>query len=342
MTSSTFVVTGAAGFVGSNLAAELLRRDPRAHVLAVDDFSSGSFANLVEACARRGVGAFRGEVLARSAAQVDWADLARHRAPRAIFHLGAITDTRVTDERRMIEVNLGGFRAHDPGSMLAAAARADIPLVYASSAATYGAPPQAARREAFPESAAGCPSNVYGFSKWLMEQEHAEFVRLHPRARVVGLRYFNVFGPGESRKGAMASMAYQLAQQALAGQRPRLFRDGGQARDQVYVDDVVDGTLAAAGLGPRGAVVEPGVYNLGSGRATTFNELAGAVRAGLGLAAGDREVEFIDMPPAVRAFYQDFTQADMTHASRGLGWRPAHSPPDAIRRYAAHLAGRAG
>ena len=155
--------------------------------------------------------------------------------------------------------------------------------------------------------------------------------------RIVGLRYFNVFGPGEASKGGMASMAYQLAKRMLAGDRPRLFTGGEQARDQVSVHDVVGCTLAAAGLGatdrPR-----PGVYNLGSGRATTFNEVAEAVRDGLGLDAEAFAIEYFEMPAKVRAFYQDFTLADMTAAAEGLGWTPKHDPTEAIRTYASELA----
>jgi ADP-L-glycero-D-manno-heptose 6-epimerase len=235
----------------------------------------------------------------------------------------------------MLRENVGGFR-----ELLGACTRRRTPLVYASSAATYGTPPQTGTREPFPEGAAGRPSNIYGFSKWLMECEHRRFVERLARdrgapAHIVGLRYFNVFGPGESRKGPMASMVYQLAQQMLRSEPPRVFEDGSQARDQVYVDDVVDCTLAAAGLGAK-KDVRPGVYNLGSGVATTFNEIIAAVRPAVGRTAG--ATEYFPMPAAVRAFYQDYTCADMTETERGLGWKPKWKPTEAIAEYGAHLA----
>jgi ADP-L-glycero-D-manno-heptose 6-epimerase len=244
-----------------------------------------------------------------------------------VFHLGAITDTTLTNEREMIECNALGFE-----QVARACHAGGVPLVYASSAATYGTPPETALRKPFALHAAGMPNNVYGYSKWMLECEHRRFASLHPGAWVVGLRYFNVFGPGEARKGAMASMAFQLAQQVLAGKRPRLFEHGEQSRDQVYVDDVVSCTMAAAGL--HNQAVEPGVYNLGSGVATSFAAIAEAVRRGLGLAKGQQEVEYFAMPEHIRKFYQDFTQADMSETEKGLRWKPKHDPVEAVEMYA--------
>jgi len=329
----TYVVTGGAGFVGSNLCAELVRRDPACRVLVIDPFTSGSFANLVEAYARAGVGPFSGEILPASVEEIDFSELIADRAPRAIFHLGAITDTTFADERIMLEVNSDSF-----APMLAASVAAGVPMVYASSAATYGSPPQADARVPFPVEAAGSPNNVYGFSKWMMEVEHRRVQQLHPDAHIVGLRYFNVFGPGEARKERMASMVYQLAMQVLAGERPRLFTGGEQARDQVWVGDVVSCTLAAAGLGDRPASeIRPGVYNLGSGKVTSFNEIADAVREGLGLSADERPTEYFEMPEHVAAFYQDYTCADMSETEAGLGWTPEAEPAARMREYASML-----
>jgi len=333
LSQPTFIVTGAGGFVGSNLAAELLRRAPDAFILAIDDCSSGSFANLVEACARKGAGPFTGDFLAWKTQATPWEALIGEFEPAAVFHLAANTETTVAAEAKMLEDNTGGF-----DEMLLACAEGGVPLVYASSAATYGSPPQARDRQPFPESAAGFPENVYGFSKWIMENRHRTLAQSweaeHGRAaHVVGLRYFNVYGPGESRKGKMASMAYQLAQQITRGGRPRIFADGSQARDQVHVDDVVNCTLSAANEGVRA-----GVYNCGSGRATTFNEVVDAVRAGLGVSAEDCPTDYFEMPESIRAFYQDFTCADMRAASEGLRWKPTVSGREAMARYAGSLA----
>jgi ADP-L-glycero-D-manno-heptose 6-epimerase len=271
----TYIVTGGAGFIGANLIATLLSRSPRPRIVIADNFRSGSFANITDAC--RSVGPFDGEIIPHASPDIDWHWLIASRSPAAVFHIGAITDTTLADEQAMLRENVTRF-----DEMMLACADARIPLVYASSAATYGTPPQARDRVPFPVDAAGTPNNVYGFSKWLMECEHRRFAAGRKETPwIVGLRYFNVFGPHEARKGKMASMVYQLATQMLAGKRPRLFADGSQARDQVYIDDVVDCTLAGAGLSEGGRARKdptPGVYNLGSGIATSFNQIVAALR----------------------------------------------------------------
>ncbi|QOJ01475.1 MAG: NAD-dependent epimerase/dehydratase family protein [Phycisphaeraceae bacterium] len=332
--SPRYIVTGGAGFVGSNLCAALVKRDPGAEVIVVDDFSSGSYANLVEAFARAGVGPFTGTVVPFGVDGVELEPLIEGWPLRAVFHLAAITDTTVADEPAMIAANTTPLLP-----LMHACVEAGVPLVYASSAAVYGSPPQGAARKPFPVAAAGTPNNVYGFSKWLMECEHRRMLAIAPGAHVVGLRYFNVFGPGESRKGKMASMAYQLVARLREGKAPRLFKDGEQARDQVHVDDVVACTMAAAGLGDK-ADPAPGVYNVGSGVATSFNRVLAAVRKGLGIPAGRLEVEYFDMPQDVRAFYQDYTCADLAETAKGLGWKPAIDPQAGLTSYAAYLASR--
>lgn len=339
--TKSYIVTGGCGFIGSNLVAALQQRVPGCHVLVIDSMRTGTFANLVGACERAG-GVFEGQLQACHVREAFWGDLIENYAPSAVFHLAAITDTTVENEAEMIAGNTG--EAWD--EIMWQCAEQSVPVVYASSAATYGTPPQVELRNPFPESAAGKPNNVYGFSKWLMESDHRRFElahlsRLGKKPWIVGLRYFNVFGPGEEAKGKMASMALQLTKQALAGERPRLFENGQQARDQVYVDDIVGITLAAAGIGGK-AKPEPGVYNAGSGRATSFEEVACAVRRGLGIANGDLPTEFIPMPPAIRRFYQDFTCADMAHAKRGLGFKPACDPAESVSSYARWLADQWG
>jgi ADP-L-glycero-D-manno-heptose 6-epimerase len=326
---STYIVTGGAGFVGSNCCAALSRGRPEAQVICIDDFRVGSFHNLIEAYDRHGVGPVSCEVIAQ-----DWTyllTLIGHK-PVGIVHMAAITDTTVENQAQMLDENAGP--AWD--GLLEAVVESGHRLVYASSAATYGTPPQAKARTAFPLEAAGKPDNIYGFSKWVMENAHRRVQRLAADASIVGLRFFNVFGPGESNKGAMASMACKLAQQMIEGKAPRLFTPGDQARDQVYVDDVVQCVMAGLGLGDFRKPT-PGVYNLGSGKATTFNQVADAVRRGLGLGGSDLPTEYFEMPASVRRFYQDFTLADMSQTERGLGFTPEHDPVRTIEGYAAYL-----
>ena len=324
-----YIVTGGAGFIGSNLVAELMRRHPAAHIYVVDDFRTGSYANIVEACDRAGVGPFRGTVMPDDIAELNWQPAVEGLQPRAVFHLAAITNTLEFDEKKMLAANSEPF-----ADILDACAGAGVPLVYASSGATYGSPPQSESRTPFPESAAGSPQNVYGFSKWLMDVElQRHFERCdrdgERRPQVVGLRYFNVFGPGESRKGKMASMVWHLTNQILDGKRPRLFHSGEHERDQVFVDDVVACTLAAA---ERGAA--PGVYNCGSGRTTSFNQIVDAINEALGTSV---EPEYFDMPQEMLATYQHYTCADMSLAARALNHRPLWSPMDAMMKYARQI-----
>lgn len=329
----TIIVTGGAGFIGSNLVARLAADHLGADLIVIDDLRSSSYANLVEAYGRAGLGAFDGSLHSWSTNEVDWDDLIEAMSPDAVFHLAAITDTTVMDEREMLEANVEGFR-----DLMIATASREIPLVYASSAATYGTLEETETRQPFPLAAAGRPNNVYGFSKWQMECEHRRFDREWERqsgqlAHIVGLRYFNVFGPGEARKGKMASIAYQVAQQMLSGNRPRLFADGSQARDQVHVDDVVSCTIAGSMHG-----VTPGVYNLGSGRATPFSDVAAAVSEGLGLSEAESPIDYFEMPEHIRAFYQDFTQAEMSATDSGLNWSPTVDPIEGLRSYGRWLA----
>ncbi len=345
--TGTVVVTGAAGFIGSNLTAALLRINPALRVLAIDDLRAASYANITEACDRYETGPFSGSLITDSTDDLRWHKLFKRERPAAVFHLAAITDTTVTDEGEMIAANAHGFR-----DLLHAAHRARVPLVYASSAATYGTPPEAHDHTPFATESAGRPENVYGFSKWLMENEHRAFdsgVTGVPLAgweksrlpaslkdggapHAVGLRYFNVFGPGEARKQHMSSMAYQLAVRMLNGDNPRLFEHGEQQRDQVSVFDVVDCTIAAAH--PEAT---PGIYNLGSGTPTSFNDVATAVREGLGFSESDRPIEYFPIPDHIRRFYQSFTLADMTRTAESLHWTPSHAPEQALREYAEHL-----
>lgn len=331
---STYIVTGGAGFVGSNCCAALSRARPDAQIICIDDFRVGSFRNLVEAYERHELGPVSCEVIAQ-----DWTyllTLIGHKSV-GLVHMAAITDTTVEDQAQMLDDNAGP--AWD--GLLEAVIESGHKLVYASSAATYGTPTQAAAHQPFPLDAAGKPDNIYGFSKWVMENAHRRVQQQDASASIVGLRFFNVFGPGESSKGAMASMAYKLTQQMLAGTAPRLFTPGDQARDQVYVDDVVDCVLAGLGLGDFKQPT-PGVYNLGSGKPTTFNQLTNAVRAGLGLKASELPTEYFDMPASVRRFYQDFTLADMAETERGLGFIPTYDPVRSITEYASYLKQQSG
>jgi ADP-L-glycero-D-manno-heptose 6-epimerase len=293
------LVTGGAGFIGSNLALELQRRWPWARLTVVDDFRSGSFRNLQE---------YRGDVAA--------VDVVQYRPAEkfdCIFHLASITDTTVADQRRMIHDNVEGFR-----NVLALARKHKARLVYASSAATYGI-----ANVRMSEDAPAAPANVYAFSKTILDNLAAEARK--EGMRVDGLRYFNVYGPGEGHKGAAASMIYQLAVQMKMGRRPRIFTKGEQRRDFVHVDDVVEGTILAAERGKNM------VYNLGSGRGRSFNAVIRALNEGLGTSL---EPDYFDNP---YDFFQTFTEADLTRSKRDLGYSPQYTLEVGVMDYLKRL-----
>lgn len=293
------LVTGGAGFIGSNLALEIQSRFPEAQVSVLDDFRVGRFKNLL---------GFRGDVLAYDVASKDWMEIFRERSLDTIFHLASITDTTVLDERKMMFDNVEGFR-----NILDLACAKNATVVYASSAATYGS-----QDAAMKESDGGKPNNIYGFSKWTLEN----LARFYDKKlRMVGLRYFNVFGHREYYKGAAASMIYQLALQMMAGKRPRIFKWGEQKRDFVYVRDVVEGTLLAR-LSKENTVV-----NIGSGQATSFNEVIQAINEALGTS---HEPDYFDNP---YDFYQNFTQADISHTRKAIGYAPKYTTREGILEY---------
>ncbi len=312
------VITGGAGFVGANLTRTLQQQHPDAKLLVIDDLRVGTFANL------SGEGptgwTYRGDFIARPLHELDFESLCDAFEPDVVYHEASITDTTVTDEAKMIADNVEPFQI-----MLDVCIERGIKLVWASSAATYGttANGKTAARTPFTLDDAGRPANVYGFSKWVMENLHRQALAQHPDAHVVGLRYFNVFGPGEQHKGKMASMIYQLAKQMLAGHRPRIFRPGDQARDQVYVKDVVGCTLAGAQEGAKS-----GIYNVGTGEATSFNQIVAALNEALGTSY---EPDYFENP---YSFYQDYTCADLSLTKAGLHWSPKYTTHDAIVEYA--------
>ena len=313
-----YLITGGAGFVGSNLARTLQEQQPDAELLIVDDFRLGTFANL--SIEGPHGWSYRGQVVAGPLHELDLTGLIDDFGPDVIYHEASITDTTVTDEAQMIRDNVEPFT-----ELVEAAVQQRIPLVWASSAATYGTAANGALQEKRPFRLddAGRPANVYGFSKWVMENVQRRTLAAHPEAHLVGLRYFNVFGPGEQNKGKMASMIYQLAGQMLDGKRPRIFAPGDQARDQIYVKDVVGCTLAGGRPDAR-----PGVYNCGTGHATSFNQIVAALNDALGTSL---EPDYFENP---FAFYQDYTCADLSQTTAGLGWQPAYTTHDAIVEYA--------
>jgi ADP-L-glycero-D-manno-heptose 6-epimerase len=292
------LVTGGAGFIGSNLAKRLAADGHE--VTIADDFQSGHWTNLVE---------FKGDVVTADLAQTG--GLLGSLPPfEVIFHQGSITDTTVHDQRRMMHNNVEAFRI-----LLDQAATWKSRVIWASSASIYGR-----RQPPNSESQPPDPLNVYACSKLAMERL-AERYRDRLKHPIVGLRYFNVYGPGEDHKGKFASMIHQLAKQMRGGKRPRVFTAGEQKRDFVYVEDVIQANLKAL------QAKSGGVYNVGCGGAFTFNQVVAELNA----------VLKTDLPPDYfpnpYSFTQDWTEADLTQSRQGLGYEPKYDLKKGVAAY---------
>src|SRR5271170_5604753 len=205
------VITGGAGFVGSNLVHELAKRHPEAQLTVIDDFRSGSFKNLE---------GFKGDVIAGDLAQLDLKHYFGGRKPDLVFHLASITDTTDHEQFRQVHANVESWR-----NLLNYFEGRKTRLVYASSAATYGIAAGVNKVDQEPK-----PANVYAFTKVQLDNLARRFAMENKSQVVVGLRYFNVYGPRETHKGAASSMILQLAQQIRRGQAPRIFKFGEQIR----------------------------------------------------------------------------------------------------------------
>ncbi|MBO0694933.1 MAG: NAD-dependent epimerase/dehydratase family protein, partial [Verrucomicrobia bacterium] len=262
----------------------------------------GNFKNLT---------GYRGDFVAQDLATLDWHQQLGDEKFDAIFHLASITDTTNHDQFEQVHDNVESFRR-----ILNFARPTKTRIIYASSAATYGS-----TTEASVESTGAAPANVYAFSKVIMDNIARRAAAESPDWIIVGLRYFNVYGPREAHKGVPASMVYHLSQQMKAGKRPRIFKHGEQKRDFVYVKDVVDGSLRSLDAQASG------IYNLGSGQARSFNELIDVLNKCLGT---NFKPDYFDNP---HAHYQNFTQADLTNARSALGYNPRFPLEEGVRDY---------
>ncbi|MBS63840.1 ADP-glyceromanno-heptose 6-epimerase [Salinisphaera sp.] len=311
------IVTGAAGFIGSNIVAGLNARGER-DILIVDDMSDGQkclnladldFSDYLE----------YDDLLARVEAGEDLGEI------RAVFHQGACSDTTEWDGRYVMARNYRYSKSlHDW-----CVARS-IPFIYASSASVYGMGPDFVEQRD-----AERPLNMYAFSKFAFDQ----YVRAQSAttgSQVAGLRYFNVYGPREQHKGKMASVAWHFSRQIEAEGECRLFEgsegydDGEQRRDFVYVGDCVDVNLWLLDSGVSG------IFNCGTGRSQTFNDVADAVIAWYGRG----EKRYIEFPQSLVGRYQSFTQASVD-ALRAAGYGPAFATvAEGVSRYLDWLAAR--
>lgn len=306
------IVTGAAGFIGSNLIKGL-NRHGRTDILVVDDLTDGrKFKNLasLQFLDYQDYEDFLTQILSGQM---------RNKKIDAIFHEGACSVTTEWDGRYMMKNNYD-YSKH----LLHFCANHTIPFIYASSAAVYGG------NQTFKETSHDeVPLNVYGYSKWLFDQ-----YMLHQRrsitSQVVGLRYFNVYGPHEQHKGTMASVAFHFMNQLRETGVMKLFAgcdgygDGEQLRDFIYVDDIVNVNLWFLNNPDKS-----GIFNVGTGKARTFNAIARNLIA----YNGSGKIQYIPFPDKLKGVYQSFTQADIT-ALRSVGYSDNfQSLEEGLRRY---------
>lgn len=308
------IVTGAAGFIGSRLI-EKLNNEGYNDIIAVDDFSRADKAPNLE-----------GLTITRRIHRDDFIKwlMENQRLVQFVFHIGARTDTTEFNKAVFDELNLNYTKA-----VWKVCAEYGLPLVYASSAATYGNGEFGYNDDEKIISKL-VPLNPYGdskndFDKWAIKQEDQPYFW-------AGLKFFNVYGPFEYHKGRMASVIFHAYHQIKNTGKVKLFRshnpnypDGGQLRDFIYVKDVVDVCFWLM-LHRKNS----GIYNLGTGKARTFTDLANATFSALNM---EPNLDFVDTPVDIRDKYQYYTQANMDKL-RSIGYnKPFTTLEEGVRDY---------
>jgi ADP-L-glycero-D-manno-heptose 6-epimerase len=316
MNGKTILITGGAGFIGSNLAFYFQEHYPQAHIVVLDLFRSnatlsngnlksfGHFKNLI---------GFEGEVISGDINdKALLTSLAQNYQFDYIFHEAAISDTTALEQDLMIQTNVNAFK-----DLLDIAVAHGANMIYASSGATYGDAPSPQR--------VGCeaPQNVYGFSKLMMDHLGRQYAQKHPNISIVGLRYFNVYGPREFFKNKTSSMVVQFGHQLLAGKNPKLFEGSDKIlRDFIYIEDILQANILA--MNPK----ESGVFNVGTGKARSFQSMVDILQRELGTSY---VCEYIPNPYVGR--YQFHTEADIETTKALLGYAPRFSFEEGIAAY---------
>lgn len=309
----TVLITGGAGFIGSNLAFYFQGNYPNCRVIIFDKFRSeetfdngnlksfGHFKNLL---------GFKGIVISGDLnSKDDFAKLKEYKFD-FIFHEAAISDTTVLDQKIMMDTNVNAFK-----NLLDMAKEMSANVIYASSAATYG------NSDRFSIGFEN-PNNVYGFSKLMMDNIAKIYIK-NSNISIVGLRYFNVYGQREFFKNKTASMVLQFGLQLLRGERAKLFEGSDKIkRDFLYIEDVIQANIKACK--PK----KSGVYNVGTGRARSFQDIVDILKNELNI---KRDDEYIPNPFIGQ--YQFFTEADISLSEEFLGYKPIFSLEEGIKSY---------
>ena len=314
----TILITGGAGFIGSNLAFYFQENYPKSHIVIFDCFRSeatftngnlksfGHYKNLI---------GFKGDIICGDINSKSDLSLLENYSFDYIFHHAAISDTRVYDQKIIMQTNVNSFY-----ELLNLAKNHNASIVYASSAATYGSLPS-------PQKVGNeMPENPYGYSKFMMDQIAYRFANENPNMIIVGLKFFNVYGPREFYKGNTSSMVMQLGHQILNNKSPRLFKNSSLIfRDFIYIDDVIQANIKACT--PK----RSGTYNVGTGIPRNFQEIADILQKEFNTDLG---TEFFSNP---YSGYQTHTQADIASSQKNLGFSPNFSLETGIKTYAPEI-----
>jgi len=307
------LITGGAGFIGSNLAFEIQNRFPEYKITIFDKFNVrerrengnfryfGDYKNLI---------GLKAEIITGDLSnQNDIKGLFKNKFD-IIFHQGAISDTTVLNQGEVLGTNTMSFKY-----FIEYCLDNNCKLIYASSAGTYG-------NSLSPNivDSGEIPENIYGYSKLQMDEISRSYLDSYNELHIVGLRYFNVYGPREVYKRKTSSMILQLAKQALEKKSVRLFKLGEQSRDFVYIKDVVDANILAIDG-------KSGVYNIGTGVSRSFNDIVSILESSLNIKIN---VEYFDNP---YSFYQNNTCADLIKSKIGLNYIPQYSLEQGISEY---------
>lgn len=313
--NKTILITGGAGFIGSNLAFYFQENYPDSVVVVFDLFRSEetfSNGNLKSFGHYKNLLGFNGVVISGDINDHDaLQNLENSYKFDYIFHQAAISDTTVAEQDIMMKTNVNAYE-----DLLKIAIKHGANMIYASSAATYG---DSDRFEVGFEQ----PNNAYGFSKVMMDNITYKYLKQGVDISIVGLKYFNVYGPREYFKNKTASMVVQFGHQILAGKTPKLFEGSDKIlRDFIYIDDIIQANILACS--PK----KSGVYNVGTGKARSFEDIVNILQKELNI---DNGKEYIPNPFVGQ--YQFFTQANIDSTVENLGYSPKYEMEEGIRSY---------
>jgi len=313
--NKTILITGAAGFIGSSLSFYFQEHYPDAIIVAFDMFRSGetfSNGNLKSFGHFKNLLGFNGVVISGDINdKVALKDLEESYNFDYIFHQAAISDTTVQEQDLMMKTNVNAYE-----DLLKIAIKHDANMIYASSAATYG---DSNRFEVGYEQ----PNNAYGFSKVMMDNISTKYIKQGVDISIVGLKYFNVYGPREFFKNSTSSMVVQFGHQILKGLTPKLFEGSDKIlRDFIYIDDIIQANIKAC------APKKSGVYNVGTGKARSFEDIVNILQKELEIDNGKNYI-----PNPFIGSYQFFTQANIETTQENLGYEPSFSMEEGIKAY---------